>query len=121
MKVTVQRYPVLALVPAEALASHYKALGIERTATYSLFVKDRALRPELSAGEFYKIFDAATPAKLRPESVSVDFAPTHHDTLLDVPCMVTVDLETPTIARIIWEHGLSGSDPLPLSPRYIPL
>jgi len=49
---------------AADLAADYKARGIERQASYSQFVKDRALKPEMDAKEFFKIYDRVTPEVL---------------------------------------------------------
>jgi hypothetical protein len=51
---------------AADLAADYKARGIERQATYSRFVQDRALKPEMDAKEFYAIYDSVTPKLFEP-------------------------------------------------------
>lgn len=48
------------------LASDYKYRGAKRAGdAYSLFVKDRMLKPEISVKEFKKVFDVVSPAKFR--------------------------------------------------------
>jgi len=54
---------------AADLAADYKAQGIERQSSYSQFVKDRDLKPEMDAGDFFKIYDSVTPKLL--ETVGV--------------------------------------------------
>jgi len=51
---------------AADLAADYKAKGIERQATYSQFVKDRALKPEMDAKDFYEIYDSVSPKLFKP-------------------------------------------------------
>jgi hypothetical protein len=38
---------------AADLAADYKARGIDRQASYSFFVKDRGLKPEINSKEFF--------------------------------------------------------------------
>jgi hypothetical protein len=56
---------------AADLAADYKAKGIERQASYSQFVRDRDLKPEMDAKEFYAIYDSVTPMLLKPKTPPV--------------------------------------------------
>jgi len=57
---------------AADLAADYKAKDIERQATYSQFVKDRALKPEMNAKEFYAIYDSVAPKLYEPDKRTPD-------------------------------------------------
>lgn len=61
---------------AQALTADYKAQGLDRQASWSQFVKDRGLKPEIDAKAFYAIFDNAAPIPLIEVS-QVNFQPTH--------------------------------------------
>lgn len=52
------------------LASDYKARGLSRTRAWSKFVKDRDLRPEMDAREFYQQYDVAEPRLLSSGEIS---------------------------------------------------
>jgi hypothetical protein len=58
-------------ISALDLAADYKARGIEKSSSYSLFVRDRHLTPELDAKDFFKLFEKAEP-RLLPRSLSIE-------------------------------------------------
>jgi hypothetical protein len=96
---------------AADLAADYRARGIERQASYGQFVKDRNLRPEISAREFYAIFDAVTPSLFVEHQIVGDTTPTHILTYTDGR---TRDIQlveaNGSFVRWISDNG-SGSDP----------
>ena len=118
MKVTVtQRGNYLTASPY-ALAADFKARGMDKYRAWDEFVKARALRPEISAQEFYGIFGSASPHPLVTRT-EIDFQPTHHDTLLGMDCQVTTDERG--VHYIVWADGSTGSNPPmhpPTEPRY---
>ncbi len=111
------QYPRL-IASVEVLVADYKARGIERSAAYSQFVIDRALRPEMNAKEFFIIWDRGASCLL----------PTRHQQATGQ--LVTIQYtqeygEWPSREavitsrgeyRIVWidKNGTSGSDPLSL-------
>lgn len=107
-------------IPASELAGEYKSRLYRRDYAFDRFVADRALKPELSAKEFYKLFDAAQPVPIE-HYIDVDFQPTHYDTMLSQKCMVSLDEFG--VRRVIWEDAHYGSHPpgdADFYSRYIP-
>jgi hypothetical protein len=94
---------------AADLAADYKARGINRQATYSMFVMDRALKPEISAKEFFAIFDIVSPSMIK-ELGDFPFHPTHWDKELKEYVEIFQDKET-GVYTLIWAHGHKGTNP----------
>ena len=102
---------------AESLAQDYKARGVERQASYSQFVIDRGLNPEMDAKEFMAIFDRVSPHLLM-EYKQIDYISTHHDTELNIDCMIVEDAWG---FKIVWDNGMTGHNPPccpPSEPRF---
>ena len=60
-------------IDASILAADYKARGIDRNSSYGFFVKDRNLKPELSAKQFFNIYDSVISKKLERSIVLTAF------------------------------------------------
>ena len=105
---------------AADLAADYKARGIDRQASYSFFVKDRDLRPEINAKDFFAIFDATTPALINDMPPSEKFVPTHWDTELEEYVQIRQDERG--VYRLTWAGGHTGSNPpgFPMD-KFIPI
>lgn len=117
------KLPDRSRVNAADLAADYKARGIARSASYSQFVRDRVLRPEMDAKAFFALYDAATPALLpREGGERVRFVPTHWDTVIQDFVMIRPDARG--VRDMVWATGITGSEPpgYPLDAnRYRPL
>lgn len=76
---------------AADLAAEYKARRMERTRAWSEFVKDRGLRPEMNAKDFYAIFDqvGAYQASQAQPTPSASFIATHFRPETNERIMVT--------------------------------
>lgn len=84
---------------------------------YGLFVKARALKPEIGMKDFVKLFNATEPNGYRSTEL-IAVTPTHRDTFLGILVHVT---PCGGFHRLIWENGMTGTDPGELSDRYVPL
>jgi hypothetical protein len=73
-----------------------------------MFVKERGLKPEMSAKEFYALFDSVSASPI-DKQVECDFEPTHMDTMLNLPCQVQDDERG--VHHIVWANGMTGSHP----------
>jgi len=94
------------------LVQRIKSYGQDKQSSYSLFVKARGLSPEISAKEFYEIWDnvSANPHK---KITTVDFVPTHRDK--DNPQIeIMVTETTPNVIKYILSYGGTGSHPAAL-------
>lgn len=107
--------------PASALAAHYRFLGLSRQRAWDEFIKDRNLRPEMDAKEFYSLFIEAYPCELVEHKV-IQFAPTHWDKLME--CYVSINQRPDGVYDMNWATGMTGGNPPSIPPdpdRYIPL
>ena len=96
------------------LAATYKAHGYDRFRAWSQFVIDRQLKPEMDAGDFYKIFDKAPAMNIVQKTVvSVKTGALTH--ILQeqggVERRVEITEWADGYVRWIDEHGISGSTP----------
>lgn len=114
MKVSITKTANRITANAADLAAEYKYRGFERHYAWDMFVKERGLKPEMNAKEFYAIFDSVSPCPIDRRAI-VEFDATHMDTLLDVPCQITDDERG--VHHIVWSHGVSGSNP-PCDPTF---
>ena len=94
---------------AADLAADYKARGIDRQATYSHFVSDRALKPEIDAKEFFAIFDVVSPKRIIDEIITIQFHPTHWDVELEE--YVQVSKDDNGVYHMLWATGHQGTNP----------
>lgn len=108
MKVSITQTTNRTTANAADLAAEYKYRGFERHYAWDMFVKERGLRPEMSAGEFYALFDSVTASPIDKRE-EVDFEATHMDTMFNVPCQVRDDERG--VHYIVWANGLTGSNP----------
>ena len=108
MKVSITKTANRITANAADLAAEYKYRGFERHYAWDTFVKERGLRPEMSAGEFYTLFDSVTASPI-DKRAEVDFEATHMDTMFNVPCQVRDDERG--VHYIVWANGLTGSNP----------
>lgn len=92
---------------ASALAAHYKATGMNKQRAWSQFIADRALRPEINAKDFFKLYTDAIPVEINTD-VDVEFTPTHYDSETDSLVMAK---ERDGYWNIVWSFGMSGSEP----------
>jgi hypothetical protein len=114
MKVVITKFANRYTANAADLAADYKWRGFERHYAWDMFVKERGLKPEMSAKEFYALFDSVS-ARAIDTLCEVEFEPTHMDTLLNVLCQITDDERG--VHHIVWSHGVSGSNP-PCDPTF---
>jgi hypothetical protein len=105
------------------LAADYKFHGMDKFRAWDQYVIDMGLRPEINAGDFYAIFESVTAS---PRQIfnrrPTGFIATHHDTMFDIDCQITVD--SLGVWSIVWENGHTGSHPPCCPPdrdRYIPI
>lgn len=107
---------------AADLAADYKARGMPNYLAWDEFLKDRALRPEMNAKEFYALFDNAMPVMLRGKREAVAFTPTHRMQFEEggPSQLVMVTQDPDGLTRTLTETGSKGSFPpgMPL-PDYI--
>lgn len=102
----------------QELASDYKWRRLERHMAWDMFVIDRNLKPDMNAKDFFIIFDAAYPCPLYTVQ-TVDFSPTHVDTLVDMPCQI---MRQGDIYHVVWANGMTGSMPQHLlGDRFVPI
>ncbi|MBP8291151.1 MAG: hypothetical protein KAX65_00170 [Caldilineaceae bacterium] len=110
---------------AADLAADYKARGLERHVAWDEFLKDRTLRPEMNAKEFYALFDAAAPRRLIGKREAVAFTPTHRMQFEEggPSQLVMVTQDADGLTRTVTETGSRGSIPpgMPLPDYYKPL
>jgi hypothetical protein len=103
-------------LPARILAADYKASGIDKQSSYGYFVKDRNLKPELTAKEFFKIYDAVSPTKLKRHILLLalgDAELTHTVEQNNQPARKIKLLEkNQHYIRFVFENGSSGTTPL---------
>ena len=95
---------------ASTLAADYKFRSMNKYRAWDQYVIDMGLRPEIDAKDFYAIFEVVTaaPRKIfnrRPAG----FVATHHDTMFDQDCQITVD--SCGVWSIVWENGHTGGYP----------
>ncbi len=114
------------IVSIADLASDYKFRGLDKTRAWDQFIIDRSLKPEINAGEFYKIFKSVNPKELKNIGRElVDFNPTHIDILLDQYVQIKmIKRDTYFYYELLWEDGRSGSNPpnhVPEINRFFPL
>ena len=105
---------------AAELAAHYRAQNLDRYVAWDKYIIDRAMRPEMNAEEFYRLFDAVTPAQLPAVSREVEFVPTHMDTLTNHLVMICGDGPW----ELVWDTGYHGRNPLccpPEADRFVPI
>lgn len=76
---------------------------------YVQFVRARALKPEIDAKTFIRLFEQALPDVGMRETV-VAFAPTHYDTLTGLSVAASVG-NTAGVVYLLFEDGVMGSDP----------
>jgi hypothetical protein len=107
--VTITAQPRRHGASARDLAADYKSRGIERTMAWNEFIKDRGLKPEMDAKEFYALYDRVSASPLGRDSETVDFKPTH--TYLPTGKRVMVTKDESGINRLVFEDGGSGSEP----------
>jgi hypothetical protein len=88
------------------LAAHYRASGLNKWEAWDQFIKDRALKPEMDAKEFYDIYGSVT-AHLLQETKTVGFEPTHIDSK---GRYYQIDKEN-GVYRFVSDTGNSGSNP----------
>lgn len=100
-------------MPAIALASKYKGRGIDRQAAYSNFVRDRNLKPEMDANDFFVLFDKAIPCYDSVNVVNVTF--THWIRLkggLPFQCqLISNNKSKEGVVRYINQSGVNCSEP----------
>lgn len=108
MKVKVRRYANRLTASASDLAADYKYHGLNKYEAWDRFIRDRGLKPEMNAKEFYAIFESVMPCQIDRE-VEIEFTPTHIDTLLGVYCQIVDDEEG--VHNIVWAHGVTGTCP----------
>jgi len=99
----------------EQLVQRIKSRTNDRQGAYGLFVKERNLRPEINAGEFFDIWDRVTPNPYI-ETKEVDFVPTH--TLFGMNVMVT---DLGNRIEFVGENGMTGGEPKPLRKEFVPI
>ncbi|QNB46822.1 hypothetical protein BR63_11175 [Thermanaerosceptrum fracticalcis] len=114
-RVVVSSYaPERLTASAEDLAADYKAKGYSAQTAYGQFVKDRALKPEMDAKEFSKIFNSVSPKLLRGETVTTkasEFSMVLKETFSDKPKRVKVVKKDENSIQWIADNGMTGSTP----------
>jgi hypothetical protein len=90
MKVIITKFTNRFTATAADLAADYEYRGFERHYAWDMFVKERGLKPEMNAKEFYALFDNV-PASPIDKQVECEFEPTHMDTMLNLPCQIQDD------------------------------
>lgn len=87
--------------------------GSDPQTLYGRFVRERALKPEIDNKTFQKIFAEVEPDLYEIEDVvGVEF--THYDALMDEKVFIYEDDNG--VLQMIWEKGMTGSQPFPLDP-----
>jgi len=99
------------------LTSRYKALGYEPHYAWDRYIADTGLKPEIDAKEFYRIYANATAEKVGRE-LPPGWIRTHTDTLLHRGVQIK---HANGVYYMIWDNGITGSDPDALHPddRYL--
>jgi len=93
---------------AADLAADYKSRGYTRFYAWDMFVRDRDLSPEMSAKEFYSLFDSVVASSMTTRR-NIDFTPTHIDTNMGgMLCQVKDMVKW---YDIVWACGMTGSNP----------
>lgn len=101
------------------LAADYKARGMDHTTAWGEFVKDRNLKPEISAKQFYAIYDSVSASRIGPKTTTVEFKPTHFDTVTEQKVMIS---RKGGGFHLVWERGMVGGEPGETLPaRYQPI
>jgi hypothetical protein len=108
-KITITKYANRFTADATELIMDYKNRGLSKFKAWDQFIIDRNLRPEMDAKEFYALYDNTRASSPIDKRISVDFEPTHLDTLVNMPCQITDDDRG--VHHIIWECGVSGTHP----------
>jgi hypothetical protein len=107
MNVSITKHANLASANAADLAAEYKYRGYEKHYAWDMFVKNRELKPEMNAKDFYALFDSVSACAI-DKRVTVDFDATHYDNLLKMNCQIT---ELEKWFEIVWSDGTTGSNP----------
>ena len=108
MKITIRVYPNRTTASPQELASEYKVQGLDKYVAWDQFIKDRNLKPEIDAKEFYKIYSGVEPAALL-KLKEIDFFPN----LIDLVCNQRVEAHCDEcgVWSMTWEDGTVGSFP----------
>lgn len=114
-KVTVKEQIPSSELSTEQLVQRIKSRTNDRQGAYGLFVKERNLKPEIDAKEFFDIWDRVTQNPYI-ETTEVDFIPTHTYKGMDV--MMT---DLGTRYEFIAQNGMTGGEPKPLREDFAPL
>ena len=94
--------------PVEDLIASYKHSGMDNKLGWSQFIKDRLLKPEIDAKEFYKIWQTVSARPLTTETNKVEFIATHYDNLQKMHVQNT---QMDGYVKHLWEDGSTGSTP----------
>ena len=103
-------------LPVEILAADYKARMLPSNEIYGWFVKDRDLKPDISAKQLLKIVDEVPPC-LIPRNIAKTWLPESdltHILTYQNGHKISVKLieRTDKVLRYITQYGGTGSDPL---------
>lgn len=91
------------------LAQRIKTYTQDNRVAFGLYVKARALKPNMSAKDFYELFDSVGP-NAHVQQRTVEFKPTHQSkSNKDLRIMVVS--RTPSQVRYILSYGGEGGDP----------
>lgn len=98
---------------ASTMAAYWKAIGIERQASYSQWVKHTQLKPGMNAKEWFAIWDSVAPRYII-ETIPISVVPTHEMKLYASTLVYRVRVDRQEAIVIHWthEHGYTGSDPV---------
>lgn len=93
------------------LVQRIKSYGKNKGSSYGLFVKARALKPDIDAKEFNNIWDSVSPNS-HTRQKEVDFKPTHVSSVRDSDLKIMVVFRGPEIISYILSYGGTGSEPV---------
>lgn len=108
-RITIKEHIPSSELNTQQLVERVKVWASSASEGYGLFVKERALKPEIGMKEFLKIWEQVS-ANLHDRLTESDFKPTHIADFGEVSALVQVAFdEAKGIYNLVFEAGYKGS------------